>query len=124
MIDDTYVETNLIIKGDQLQQDRALSNGILTIRGAVPPRWLKHCELESCSLATRLSTVDMVHGVVKDAVEATVSIEVSAGEYLGEITACTSSIKERLVLYDSRLDNIVLVARTLYCPGHPTFAIW
>jgi hypothetical protein len=94
-----------MIKGDdELQQDRELSKGILTIRG-IARRWLKNCELESCSLATRLSTVDVVYGVVKDAVEATISVELLAGEYFGEITACTSSIKNRLVLHDSRLTH-------------------
>jgi hypothetical protein len=102
LISDTYVETNLKVKGDELQQDTELSKGILTIRG-IARRVLKNCELESCSLATRLSTVDVVYAVVKDAVEATISVEVLAGEYFGEITACTGSINERLVLHDSRL---------------------
>jgi hypothetical protein len=94
-----------MIKGDdELQQDRELSKGILTIRG-IERRVLKNCELESCSLATRLSTVDVVYAVVKDAVEATISVEVLAGEYFGKITACTSSIKNRLVLHDSRLTH-------------------
>ena len=92
-----------MIKGDdELQQDRELSKGILTIQGT-ERRAFRNCVLESCSLATRLSTVDVVYGVVKDAVEATISVEVLAGEYFGEITACTSSIKNRLVLHDSRL---------------------
>ncbi|KAG0516541.1 hypothetical protein BDA96_09G012000 [Sorghum bicolor] len=104
LISDTYVETNLKIKGDELQQDRELSKGILTI-GGIARRLLKNCELESCSLATRLSTVDVVYAVVKDAVEATISVEVLAGEYFGEISACTSSIKNRLVLHDSRLTH-------------------
>ncbi|CAN6289418.1 unnamed protein product [Urochloa humidicola] len=104
LISNTYVETNLIIKGDQNQEERLLSKGILTIPG-MEQRVLTRCELESCSLATKLSTVDVVYGVVKDAVEATISIEVLTGEFFGEITACTSSIKERLVLHD-RLAHI------------------
>ncbi|CAN6280945.1 unnamed protein product [Urochloa humidicola] len=104
LISNTYVETNLIIKGDQNQEERLLSKGILTIPG-MERRVLTRCELESCSLATKLSTVDVVYGVVKRAVEATISIEVLAGEFFGEITACTSSIKERLVLHD-RLAHI------------------
>ncbi|CAL4936520.1 unnamed protein product [Urochloa decumbens] len=104
LISNTYVETNLIIKGDQNQEERLLSKGMLTIPG-MERRVLTRCELESCSLATKLSTVDVVYGVVKDAVEATISIEVLAGEFFGEITACTSSIKERLVLHD-RLAHI------------------
>ncbi|CAL4919534.1 unnamed protein product [Urochloa decumbens] len=104
LISNTHVETNLIIKGDQNQEERPLSKGILTIPG-MERRVLTRCELESCSLATKLSTVDVVYGVVKDAVEATISIEVLAGDFFGEITACTSSIKERLVLHD-RLAHI------------------
>ncbi|CAL4927874.1 unnamed protein product [Urochloa decumbens] len=104
LISNTYVETNLIIKGDQNQEERPLSKGILTIPG-MERRDLTRCELESCSLATKLSTVDVVYAVVKDAVEATISIEVLAGDFFGEITACTSSIKERLVLHD-RLAHI------------------
>ncbi|CAN6308870.1 unnamed protein product [Urochloa humidicola] len=99
LISNTYVETNLIIKGDKGQEERQLSKGILTIPG-MERRVLTKCELESCSLATRLSTVDVTYGVVKDAVEATISIEVLTGEFFGEITACTSSIKDRLVLHD------------------------
>jgi len=99
LISNTYVETNLIIKGDERQEERQLSKGILTIRG-IERRVLTKCELESSSLATRLSTVDVMYGVVKDAVEATISIEVLSGDFFGEITACTSSIKEKLVLHD------------------------
>ncbi|OEL14336.1 hypothetical protein BAE44_0024645 [Dichanthelium oligosanthes] len=99
LISNTYVETNLIIKGDQGQEERQLSKGLLTIPG-IERRVLTKCELESCSLATRLSTVDVMYGVVKAAVEATISIEVLAGEFFGEITACTSIIKEKLVLHD------------------------
>ncbi|KAJ1261193.1 hypothetical protein BS78_09G009100 [Paspalum vaginatum] len=105
LISRTYVETNLVInKGDQ-GQDRELSKGIVDIPGT-ERRVLTKCELESCSLATRLSTVDVVYGVVKDAVEATISIQVLEGEFFGEITACATSINKRLVLHDSRLARI------------------
>ncbi|KAK3132101.1 hypothetical protein QOZ80_6AG0515800 [Eleusine coracana subsp. coracana] len=66
-------------------------------------RTLKKCELESCSLSTRLSTVDMMYAVVKDAVEATIQIVLLQGEFYGEITASTSSIANRVVLHDSKL---------------------
>ncbi|WVZ77558.1 hypothetical protein U9M48_025412 [Paspalum notatum var. saurae] len=105
LISSTYVETNLIIKGDQNHEDRELSKGLLEIAG-MERRVLKTCELESCSLATRLSTVDVKYGVVKDAVEATISIKILAGEFFGKITACSNTIKESLVLHDSRLAHI------------------
>nr|CAB3492837.1 unnamed protein product [Digitaria exilis] len=99
LIRDMYVEANLSIKGDETQEDRQLSKGMLTIPG-IDRRVLTKCELESCSLSTRLSTVDVMYVVVKAAVEATISLEVLAGEFFGEITACTSSINERIVLHD------------------------
>lgn len=46
-----------------------------------------------------------MYGVVKDAVEATIAIEVVRGDFCGEITACTTSIRDCLVLYDS--DGVV-----------------
>ncbi|WVZ95790.1 hypothetical protein U9M48_041511 [Paspalum notatum var. saurae] len=105
IISSTYIVTNLIIKGDERQEDRELSKGILEISG-IERRVLKKCELASCSLATRLSTVDVMYVVVKDAVEATISVKILAGEFFGKITACASSIKKSLVLHDSRLAHI------------------
>lgn len=106
LIRDMYVEINLSIKGDETQEDRQLSKGMLTIPG-IDRRVLTKCELESCSLATRLSTMDVMYVGVKAAVEATISFEVLAGEFFGEISACTSSINERLVLHDrlARITN-------------------
>ncbi|XP_062185281.1 uncharacterized protein LOC133888908 [Phragmites australis] len=98
LLDDNYVETDLKIK-DHRGQDRDLSKGILTIRG-IAGRSLK-CEVQSHSLATRLSTVDVMYAVVKRAVEATIAIEVLQGDFYGKITAHTTSIQNRLVLYDS-----------------------
>jgi len=98
LLDDIYVETDLKIK-DHLGQDREFSKGILSIRGT--GRTVKECEIETKSLATRLSTVDVTYAVVKDAVEATVAVEVVQGVFHGKITAYTTSIKDRLLLYDS-----------------------
>ena len=98
MLDDIYVETDLKIK-DHLGEDREFSKGILSIRGT--GRTVKECEIETKSLATRLSTVDVTYAVVKDAVEATVAVEVVQGVFHGKITAYTTSIQDRLVLYDN-----------------------
>ncbi|WVZ95708.1 hypothetical protein U9M48_041439 [Paspalum notatum var. saurae] len=98
LLDDIYVETDLKIK-DHLGQDRELSKGMLSIRGT--GRTLKECKIETKSLATRLSTVDVTYAVVKDAVEATIAVEVVQGVFHGKITAYTISVHDRLVLYDS-----------------------
>ncbi|CAL4903273.1 unnamed protein product [Urochloa decumbens] len=101
LVDDAYVEIDLKIKDDgEEQQDRELSKGFVTIDG-IARRWLTDCVVESRSLATRLSTVEVVYGVVKDAVEATIAIQVLHGDFYGEITACTTTIRDCLVLFDS-----------------------
>lgn len=107
LISNTYIETNLKIKGHPGQEDRELSKGYVAIPG-MERRVLRKCKLESCSLATRLSTVDVMYGVVKYAVEATIAIEVLDGDFCGQITACTSSIDKRLVLHDSRLAGVMI----------------
>ena len=101
MLDDNYVEIDLKIK-DHQGQDRELSKGFITIRGTAN-RSLEKCEVERKSLATRLSTVDLLYAVVTDAVEATVAIKVLRGNFEGTITAHTSSIQKRIVLYDSKI---------------------
>ncbi|GJM94324.1 hypothetical protein PR202_ga10962 [Eleusine coracana subsp. coracana] len=91
LISSTYLETDLKIKQQQEHQQAAAAGRCY------------NCELESCSLDTRLSTVDVTYGVIKGAVEATVSVQVLAGEFYGRITACTSSIapQNSIVLHDS-----------------------
>lgn len=101
MISPSYVEIDLKIK-DHQGQDKELSKGILPISG-IERRQLEQCELESGSLATRLSTVDVMYGVVKDAVEGTIAVEVLQGDFNGKFTAHTTSILNSLVLYDSQV---------------------
>ncbi|CAN6199107.1 unnamed protein product [Urochloa humidicola] len=101
LLDDTYVEIDLKIK-DHLGQDRELSKGMVAIRG-IAGRSLETCVVEIKSLATRLSTVNVMYAVVKRAVEATIEVEVMQGDFYGKITAYTSSIKDELVLYDSKV---------------------
>ncbi|KAF8691163.1 hypothetical protein HU200_040277 [Digitaria exilis] len=109
LLDNNHVETDLKIK-DHQGQDRELSKGMITIRGVVH-RLLEKCEVERKSLATRLSTVDLLYAVVIGAVEATMAIKVLRGNFDGTITAHTTSIQKRLVLYDSK------VAGTRSCDG-------
>jgi hypothetical protein len=101
LLDDNYVETDLKIK-DHQGQDRELNKGILTISG-IAGRSSEKCEVDRLSLATRLSTVKVAYAFVIHAAEATVSLEVLEGEFCGIVTAHTTSVKTRLVLYDSQL---------------------
>ncbi|CAL4968866.1 unnamed protein product [Urochloa decumbens] len=101
LINDLYVETDLKVK-DPGGQDRQLSIGVLEIDG-IARRRLEKCEVESRSLATRLSTVDLMYAAVKLAVEAAIAIEVRPEDFNGEITVYTTSIQNRLVLYDSKV---------------------
>lgn len=99
MIDDAYVEIDLKIKGHGKRNDKELSKGFIIIDG-MARRWLSGPVVESRFLATRLSTMEVVYGVVKDAVEATIAIDVLHGDFHGEITACTTNILDCLVLHD------------------------
>jgi hypothetical protein len=101
LIGENYVEIDLKIK-DHQGQDKELSKGIISIPG-IERRDLEQCEIESGSLATRLSTIDVMYGVVKDAVEGTIAIEVLHGDFNGKITAQTTSILNNIVLYDSQV---------------------
>ncbi|TVU18352.1 hypothetical protein EJB05_34442, partial [Eragrostis curvula] len=101
LISNDYIETDLKIKDDQ-GKVREFSKGILTIRG-IARRSLKQCKVESESLATRLSTVDVMYGFLIKAVEGTIGIEVIQGDFDGRITAYTTSIPNELVLYDREL---------------------
>jgi len=98
-LDDIYVETDLKIK-DHLGQDRELSKGVLPIRGC---RSLKKCEVGTDGLATRLSTVDVMYAALPHAVEGTIIIRVLPGSFDGTITAHTTSVQEKIVLYDSKV---------------------
>ncbi|TVU05951.1 hypothetical protein EJB05_49137 [Eragrostis curvula] len=103
LISSTYIEIDLKIRGHQGQVDRELSKGVLEIQG-MARRVLKKCELESRSLATRLSTVAVIYSVVKSAVEATIfSITVLEVEFNGAIYAFTSSMRNGILLHDSKL---------------------
>jgi hypothetical protein len=117
-LDDDYVEIDMKIKNHG-GQNRELSKGYIQVKGVVR-RLLKKCEVEFKSLATRLSTVDVMYTVVKDAMEGTVEIEVSEGNFNGEITAHTTSIENRLVLYDSKVaggngNGVIQLMRSIIC---------
>ncbi|GJM94317.1 hypothetical protein PR202_ga10955 [Eleusine coracana subsp. coracana] len=98
---DVYVEMDLKIK-DHGGQDRELNKGVLNIKG-IARRYLHECAAESKSLATRLSTVDVTYAVLPLAVEATIAMEVVQGDFYGEITAHTTTVHNRLLLYNTKV---------------------
>ncbi|TVU18206.1 hypothetical protein EJB05_34290 [Eragrostis curvula] len=100
LVDDAHVEIDLKIKDPQWGSDIELSKGFVLVRSI--NRRLKNV-VESKSLESRLSTVEVTYAVVKDAVEATIAIEVLGGKFNGEITAYTTSIPDRLVLHDGKV---------------------
>ncbi|KAK3158314.1 hypothetical protein QOZ80_2AG0135520 [Eleusine coracana subsp. coracana] len=106
LVGDAYVETDLKIKDHQRHEVKELSKGVFGIPG-IAGRQLDKCKIESKLLATRLSTVEVMYAVVKDAVEATIAIEVLQGDFYGKITACTSSIQSSIVLHDSEVSGVM-----------------
>ncbi|KAK3137744.1 hypothetical protein QOZ80_5BG0456610 [Eleusine coracana subsp. coracana] len=104
LTDAIYFEIDLKIKGDdgQRKNDKQLSKGYLTLNG-VSRHFQDEMEVESYPLDSMLSKVVVTCAVEKRAVEATVAIEVVKGKFCGEITACTTNIRDSLVLHDSRL---------------------
>ncbi|CAN6204006.1 unnamed protein product [Urochloa humidicola] len=99
LLGDIYAEIDLKIK-DPLGQDRELSKGLFIIRG-LAGRTLSGSMVETKSLATRLSTVDVTYSVVECAVEGTIAVEVLQGGFHGKIIAYSTGIPDILVLYDS-----------------------
>ncbi|TVU18339.1 hypothetical protein EJB05_34429, partial [Eragrostis curvula] len=95
-------EADLKIKGDQDQDDKEFSKGFLKLDG-IPRRTWDKMVVESDSLDTKLSTVEVTFAVVKRAVEATIAVEVLHGEFNGNITAHTTSIQNSLLLFDSEV---------------------
>uniref|UniRef100_A0ACD5YX91 Uncharacterized protein n=1 Tax=Avena sativa TaxID=4498 RepID=A0ACD5YX91_AVESA len=103
-MDYLYIEVDLKMKLDQ-GKDEQLSIGLLDIDGRVAPR-VPTTEVQSCTLESSLSTVEVRYALVKEATEATVEFQVLDGDFKGEITAHTmrieDSIHDRIVLHDSR----------------------
>ncbi|KAM0892573.1 hypothetical protein ACQ4PT_025672 [Festuca glaucescens] len=84
----------------------------------------KYSEVGCVDLESRLSTVEVKFAVVVFAVESTFEIKVIKGNFCGEITACTSKIKDCLVLHDSKAggvtsdgNGIIQLLRRVVCVG-------
>ncbi|PUZ75725.1 hypothetical protein GQ55_1G228700 [Panicum hallii var. hallii] len=106
LIDGIYFEVNLKIKGGPgRQKNKQLSKGLLTLDGR--PAVLEDRVVGRGSFDTRLSKVVITYAVVKRAIEATIAIEVLQGRFSGLITACTTSIKNSIVLHDSKVTKVM-----------------
>ncbi|KAJ1296460.1 hypothetical protein BS78_01G302300, partial [Paspalum vaginatum] len=98
-----YFEIDLKIKGSKMSKDKQLSNkGVISLDG-IPLRFKDKMVVDRDSMDTRLSKVTVTYAAVQRAIEATFAIEVLQGIFYGEITACTTSIPDSIVLYDSKL---------------------
>ena len=95
------METDLKMK-DDLVQERELSKGLITIRSTSTGPSVTGYTLQTKSLATRLSTVDVTYTVVDRALEGTIAVVVLQGGFHGKIAAYTANMKYRLVLYESK----------------------
>ncbi|XP_006664756.2 uncharacterized protein LOC102721042 [Oryza brachyantha] len=113
--DALYFEFDLKLKGDQVGgEDRQLSKGLLWFNGVYIETNLlleqklltavRGVTLDRCRRLNRLYPVQVMYAFVSDAVEATVSVQVLQGHFFyGKITACTSRVKDSILLYDSSL---------------------
>ncbi|KAM0892572.1 hypothetical protein ACQ4PT_025672 [Festuca glaucescens] len=121
LLDNIYLEVDLKVK-DKRNKDQELSKGLCAIDG-VRLGGLKF-EVGCVDLESRLSTVEVKFAVVVFAVESTFEIKVIKGNFCGEITACTSKIKDCLVLHDSKAggvtsdgNGIIQLLRRVVCVG-------
>lgn len=106
LIDGIYFEVDLKIKCDQGQKDKQFSKGLITLDGR-KSRSEEEFVVERVSLDSRLSKVVVTYAVVKRAIEATIAIEVLQGRFSGSITACTTSIRNSIILHDSKLVKVM-----------------
>lgn len=108
------VDLNII--DEQGKKDQKLSKGLCTIDGILMGA-REHSHVGCADLDSRLSNLEVKFAVVKYAVEATLEIKVLNGDFCGEITACTSSIQDRLVLHDSKAGGVI-------CDGSGILQLW
>ncbi|WVZ95698.1 hypothetical protein U9M48_041430 [Paspalum notatum var. saurae] len=94
-----FVETDLWVK-DHQGHCRQFSKGFVCIPGTESQSCDKG-EAERLSIATRLSTVDVMYDVVRRALEASIVVEVIQGEFYGSMDAHTTTSSRTILLYDS-----------------------
>ncbi|WVZ95782.1 hypothetical protein U9M48_041505 [Paspalum notatum var. saurae] len=102
LMDGIYFEVNLRINRGRWHKDEQLSEGLLTLDGRAV-RLQDKMVVERDSLDTRLSKVVVTYAVVRHAIEATIAVDVLQGRFSGSIAACTTSIRNSIVLHDSKV---------------------
>uniref|UniRef100_A0A0E0JF17 DUF6598 domain-containing protein n=1 Tax=Oryza punctata TaxID=4537 RepID=A0A0E0JF17_ORYPU len=127
LYDAVYIEIDLKMKmkDDQQQgcKDKRLSKGLLVLDGVLLSTTLSDHLQTAVKIATldrrsiRPCAVQVTYAYVTNAVEATISVELlhdqGGANFCGDITACTSTIQDSIVLHDSNLladDGIMLLA--------------
>lgn len=105
--DPVYFEVVLKVKGTVESEDKDLS--LLTEPLTDHSSILYTC-LVSKDYTSKLSTLELTFGYVADSVEATISVHITEGSWpdghIGEVTAHTSSLKNRGLLLHSELDRM------------------
>ncbi|GJN31120.1 hypothetical protein PR202_gb19479 [Eleusine coracana subsp. coracana] len=99
-----FLEVDLKIKGER-GQDKLLFRRLLEIDGRVVTR--QNIEVRSVSRPSRLSIVEVEYAVVKKAMEATIEFQILKGDFFGKITAHTTSIPNKMLLYNSKRGGVV-----------------
>uniref|UniRef100_A0A0D9Y1J3 DUF6598 domain-containing protein n=1 Tax=Leersia perrieri TaxID=77586 RepID=A0A0D9Y1J3_9ORYZ len=91
-------------------EDKQLSNGLLMLNGIIlEGTLLIEQKLQSAvrsvtlhkSWLNKLCNVQITYAFVSDAVEATISVQLPRGDFYGQITACTNTIKDSILLHDN-----------------------
>uniref|UniRef100_A0A0E0FE86 DUF6598 domain-containing protein n=1 Tax=Oryza meridionalis TaxID=40149 RepID=A0A0E0FE86_9ORYZ len=102
LIDALYFEINLKLKGDQFgsaEEDKQICKAVWRMNGV----FLETNFLSQTCLLRNLYPLQLMYAFVSNAVEATVSVKVLQGHFYGKITACTSMVKDNILLHDSNL---------------------
>uniref|UniRef100_A0A0D9X2B7 DUF6598 domain-containing protein n=1 Tax=Leersia perrieri TaxID=77586 RepID=A0A0D9X2B7_9ORYZ len=114
LFDYVYIEIDLKMKmNDDQQDDKRLSKGLKMINGVLLARYSSKNKAVVQSLTlpsstTRPCTVQIACSYISDGFEATISVELlhyqgQRGHFCGQITACTSTIQDSILLHDSKL---------------------
>uniref|UniRef100_A0A0D9X2K9 DUF6598 domain-containing protein n=1 Tax=Leersia perrieri TaxID=77586 RepID=A0A0D9X2K9_9ORYZ len=109
-----YIEIDLKMKmNDDQQDDKRLSKGLEMINGVLLDQYSSENEAVVQSLTlpsstTRPCTVQIAYSYISYGLEATISVELlhyqgQRGHFCGQITACTSTIQDSILLHDSKL---------------------
>ncbi|KAI4970531.1 hypothetical protein ZWY2020_001445 [Hordeum vulgare] len=106
-----FFKINLKVKdvhGREVKDER-LSKGMLDINGITRQASNLECGVETATLVSMHSTLEMNFAFVRDAVEGTVEIRILEGpaDLHGKIIATTSRVPCEIVLHDSRVNGLL-----------------